>query len=197
LIAAICTYFYVQLGELVSSHPPSEVDLALRPWTGAWTQAAIVLTTSGLFPALLGVGICALLLGVLVPAWRARAFFAIAMNLAAWKISDALKDVFHRPRPEQWIWHRETSFSYSSGHATDAVVVYGLWALFLWKSGVPQPWRGMLAAALAIWALGVSWSRLALGVHYATDVIGGWLLGAIVLLVGFAVFDPLAGRVRT
>jgi undecaprenyl-diphosphatase len=188
---------YVQLGLLVSAQPPSDVDRYFRSWMGAATPAAIVFTESGLLPALAGVALVALLVAWRYPAWRARAFFAIGMNLVAWKVSDVCKDVFHRARPEQWVWHRETSFSYSSGHSTDAVVVYALWAYFVWRSDVPQPWRGIAAGVLALWALGVSWSRLALGVHFATDVLGGWLLAVVLLNLGFAIFDPLVSlRVR-
>ncbi|HXP94078.1 MAG TPA: phosphatase PAP2 family protein [Candidatus Binatia bacterium] len=197
LIAAIVAFFYVQLGVVVSSQPPAEFDLYFRLWLGTATPLAIVLTESGLLPALAGIAVVALLVAWRDPAWRGRALFAVALNLLAWKISDICKDLFHRPRPDQWVWHREASFSYSSGHATDAVVVYGLWAYFLWKSDLPQPWRGTLAALLALWALGVSWSRLALGVHYASDVLGGWLLGAALLVLGFAVVDPInIDRVR-
>jgi membrane-associated phospholipid phosphatase len=197
LIAAIFAYFYVQLGLVVSSEPPSGIDLAFRSWAGAATPLAIVFTESALLPALAAVGIVALAVAWLVPAWRGRAIFAVILNLVAWKTSDVCKDVFHRARPEQWVWHQETSFSYSSGHATDALVVYGLWVYFIWKSDVPQPWRGFSASALALWGIGVSWSRLALGVHYATDVIGGWVLGAVLVVLGFAVVDPISfDRVR-
>lgn len=197
MIAAIFAYLYVQLGILASSQPPSVLDLYFRSWMGAATPLAIVLTESGLLPALAAVGVVALLIAWRYPAWRPRAIFAIVLNLVAWKVSDVCKDLFHRARPEQWIWHRETSFSYPSGHATDALVVYGLWAYFVWRSELSRPWRGIVAGALALWALGVSWSRLALGVHYATDVVGGWLLGAALVNLGFAIFDPIESpRVR-
>ncbi|MGO8920552.1 MAG: phosphatase PAP2 family protein [Stellaceae bacterium] len=179
------------MGAIVSLQPPGDIDRSFRSWLGAATPLAIVLTESGLLPALAGIAVVALLVAWRYPAWRGRVLFAVALNLLAWKISDVCKDLFHRPRPGQSVWDHETSFSYSSGHATDAVVVYGLWAYFLWKSDLPQPWRGTLAALLALWALGVSWSRLALGVHYATDVLGGWLLGAALLALAFAVYDPL------
>lgn len=188
----MCAAFYVRLGNLVSHSAPSPFDLAFRHWMGAATPLAIVFTESGRLPALVGIGVVALIVAIVVPRWRARALFAIVMNLVAWRVSDVCKDIFERPRPPQWVWHQETSFSFSSGHATDAVVVYGLWALFLWKSEIPQPWRGILATVLALWGLGVSWSRLALGVHYASDVIGGWLLGAGLLALAFAVYDPIA-----
>ena len=187
----------MQLGLLAAGQPPSDVDRYFRSWVGAATPLAIVFTESGLLPVLAGIAVVALLIAWRYPAWRSRAIFAVVLNVAAWKISDACKDVFHRARPEQWVWHRETSYSYSSGHATDALVVYGLWAYFVWRSDLPQPWRGFVAAALGLWALGVSWSRLALGVHYATDVLGGWVLAIVLLNLGFAIFDPLeTPRVR-
>ncbi|HXF35270.1 MAG TPA: phosphatase PAP2 family protein [Candidatus Acidoferrales bacterium] len=191
LVAAILAYLYVELGKLAALAPPSNLDLAFRSWMGKATPLAIVFTESGLLPALAGIAVVALLAGWKFPQWRSRAVFAVVLNLVAWKVSDVCKDVFHRARPEQWVWHRETSFSFSSGHATDAVVVYGLWAYFLWRSTLPQPWRSGISLLLALWALGVSWSRLALGVHYATDVIGGWLLAGALMMLALAVYDPV------
>lgn len=63
--------------------------------------------------------------------------------------------------------------SFPSGHALGATVAFGLLVLL-----VPRGYR-TAAAVLAVVAVGlVSFSRLALGVHYLTDVVGGWLLGA-------------------
>jgi undecaprenyl-diphosphatase len=180
------------LGLAVHAGPPGAFDAAFIGWSGAATPLAIVFTTSGLFPALAGIAVVALIVAWRIPAWRKRALFAVVLNVVAWKLSDVTKDLFHRGRPPQWVWHQETSFSYSSGHATDALVVYGLWAYFIARSTIPQPARALATWALALWALGVSWSRLALGVHYATDVIGGWLLGGALLALAFALYDPEA-----
>jgi membrane-associated phospholipid phosphatase len=55
----------------------------------------------------------------------------------------------------------------------------------------------VLAPLLALWACGVVWSRLALGAHYVTDLIGGLLLGATALALAKAVAIALRTRLGT
>ncbi|MGA2396346.1 MAG: phosphatase PAP2 family protein [Candidatus Lustribacter sp.] len=94
--------------------------------------------------------------------------------------------------------HHETSWSFPSGHAMFAVVVYGLWSAYFARSDLPQPFRAALATAFALWALGVIWSRLALGAHFVTDLIGGVLFGVTMLAVAAAIAGgiPRLARVR-
>ncbi len=56
------------------------------------------------------------------------------------------------------------------------MLVYGLWAWFIWNSGLPRNVRAVVAPLFALWGCGVIWSRLALGAHYVTDLVGGVLL---------------------
>jgi membrane-associated phospholipid phosphatase len=57
-----------------------------------------------------------------------------------------------------------------------AVIISGLWALFVWKSNLPRGVRVVLTLALITWGIGAIWSRLALGAHYPSDLLGGVLL---------------------
>jgi len=175
------------LGSSASEQPPTGVDLAGRALAGELPYAALVFTASCWWYVLVALGIAAIALAVAVPAWRARVIFALVTTLAAWPCTDAIKNLFVRSRPEYWILHRETSWSYPSGHAMFAVVVYGLWSYYIATSSLPQPLRGVLAAATALWGLGVIWSRLALGAHYVTDVTGGVLFGITMLAIATSI----------
>jgi len=110
--------------------------------------------------------------------------------IVVWKTSDLAKIEFARPRPPHPIVP-EASASYPSGHADLAVFFYGLWAYYLWKSGMPLAWRIAAVAAATIWILALGWSRLALGAHYPTDVFGGYLFGAgwLALAIAFVTRD--------
>lgn len=68
--------------------------------------------------------------------------------------------------------------SFPSGHALGAVVAFGLVVLL-----VPRRFKVVAGLVGALAVLLVSYSRLALGVHYLSDVVGGWLLGVAWLLV--------------
>jgi undecaprenyl-diphosphatase len=166
--------------------------VAGRAAAGHATHVALVFTASCWWYVLVALGALAALLGWRVPAWRDRAIFSILTTLVAWQTSDALKDFFGRARPPYWYLHQETSYGYSSGHAMFAVVVYGVWSYYCATGPLPPPARRVLASGLALWGGAVIWSRLALGAHYVTDLIGGVLLGVAML----ALATIVAGGVR-
>jgi len=191
VVAAIA---YVRLGNAVSHVPPQGVDAAARGMTGEWPALAWILTESCLWPVLVAFGLLAIVLAVRSPAWRVRAIFFVLTTVAGWQTSDVLKNLFARPRPDYWIVHQETSFSYSSGHAMFAVIVYWLWAWFVLRSNLPAAVRLTIAVLAFVWGAGVIWSRLALGAHYPTDLAGGILLGAAVLALATLIARAVTGR---
>lgn len=97
--------------------------------------------------------------------------------------SEILKAYFGRERPDL-IPHlfTETSAAYPSGHANNAAVVYILFIMLVPQARHPG-WQ--LAAAFMIIVTGLS--RIMLGVHWPTDVIGGWMLGTSFALMAAAV----------
>jgi undecaprenyl-diphosphatase len=188
IIVALCAIAYVLLGNAVSHVPPAGIDLAGSALTGQAPQLATVLTASCFFPVLAVFDLLAIALAFRSKAWRSRAlFFAILLPIA-WKTSDALKNVFERPRPDYWIVYHETSFSYSSGHAMFAILVYGLWASFIFRSNLQPGFKYIAAPLLGLWAAGILWSRLALGAHYVSDILGGILLGVALVALGNAIY---------
>jgi membrane-associated phospholipid phosphatase len=193
-VALAATAAYVALGLYVTHHPPLPIDLAGRAFAGHATSLALLFTESCWWPALLVLGIIAVLVAVRYPAWRGRVVFALATTLVAWQVSDGLKVAFGRPRPDYWVLIHEPTYAYSSGHAMFALLVYGLWAWFIWDSDLPRPVRVVVAPLLALWGCGVIWSRLALGAHYVTDLAGGVLLGVTALALASAVAAAVRRR---
>jgi len=184
LAAALCCGF---LGASVSTAPPAGIDLAGFAVAGMWTPVALVFTASCWWPVLVSYAASAIVLAAFRPAWRARVAFSVLTTAIAWQGSDAIKNLFERSRPPYWVAIHETSWSYPSGHAMFAVVVYGLWSYYIATSGLPQPMRGVLAGVCAVWGVCVLWSRLALGAHYVTDLIGGVLFGITMLAIATAI----------
>jgi membrane-associated phospholipid phosphatase len=193
-VALVAAILYAGLGLAVSHVPPFGIDLAARPLAGHAQKLAYILSESCYWYVLLGYGIAWIVLAVLVPGWRARVIYANSTMLVTWQLSDFLKNLFRRPRPDYWVLIHEPTYSYSSGHAMFALLVYGLWAWFIWNSGLPRPLRLVLAPLLALWAGGIVWSRMALGAHYPTDLIGGILLGTTTLSLAAAIWAALRAR---
>src|SRR5450759_5778126 len=94
---------------------------------------------------------------------------------------------FYRPRPKlPWAQVRLV-YSFPSGHTMNAVVFYVALALIVWS--IQGRRAGLLAMVIAAAiAIGVGISRIYLGYHYLTDVVGGLLAGIAWLLVVGAAF---------
>lgn len=99
------------------------------------------------------------------------------------------KEALRRPGPVAVglaVYH-EYFFSFPSGHATIATAIYGYLAYYFWTE--TETWKNRLnilfAAGIAIAAVG--FSRMYLGAHYLSDVIGGFLLGLLWLIIGICV----------
>jgi undecaprenyl-diphosphatase len=120
------------------------------------------------------------------PSWRARIVFSLAMLLLCWQAADLFQHVFARPRPVDWVVRHETAFSYPSSHAAISFGFYGLWAALLWRSDFPRIVRVAAPLAMVVFSLAICWSRLALGAHYLTDLVGGALLACALVSGGLA-----------
>lgn len=114
--------------------------------------------------------------------WQSGAALVVT-SIIANLVSDGLKDHFLRPRPEL-VPHLDhvTSLSYPSGHATSAALVYLLFAAL-----VPTAHRGRWLAGGALATLLTGLSRVALGVHWPSDVLAGWMVGGAFALFALAV----------
>jgi undecaprenyl-diphosphatase len=172
---------YVALGAAVSFRPPGTFDFAFQAWLGNGLRLAYIGYRSGLFQTYAVLCTATIVAAIWLPRWRGRVAFAIGALLLTWILSDRFKEFFHRPRPDHWLLVHETSPSYSSGHAALGLAFYGLWALMIWRSELPLGVRAGASLLLFAWSVLIDWSRLAMGAHYATDIIGGWLL-AIALI---------------
>ena len=195
-VALVAAILYVWLGAAVSHVPPHGIDLAGRALAGQSQHLALLFTRSCLWYSLAVLGLIAVAVAIRFPAWRPRVIYAVPTTLITWQVSDAVKIFFHRPRPGYWNLIHEPTYAYSSGHAMFAVLVYWLWAWFIWNSDLPRRVRIVVAALFALWGCGVIWSRLALGAHYVTDLIGGILLAVTALGVASAIAAAIRGRAR-
>jgi membrane-associated phospholipid phosphatase len=117
--------------------------------------------------------------GILV--YRHEAFPALILAIAlsgSWLLNGIFKSFFRRKRPDLWASSkRPMDYSYPSGHSMSAISFYGLLAAILTQYlSVPL---GITAPLAAFLTLGVGFSRVYFGVHWPTDVLSGWVAGAI------------------
>lgn len=186
----------------VSWHPLMALDGDIARTTHHWavghrgiTHAARILTDWVWDPLTMRV-LCAAAAAWLL--WRRRApwlalWVAVACTLAA-LVQNCLKAAVGRARP---VWpdplDSAHNAAFPSGHAMTATVVCGLLLWLLHRYGAGRLlWRTALALAV-VSVVGVGWTRVWLGVHWPSDVVGGWLLGALVAALTVASYERWHG----
>ena len=179
-IALALSALFLTLGNAVDHHPdPGWLMMYEIGWVNHSTLIAWWLTWFGWIDILLPLAIALAVIAIRFPAWRSRMIFAIVSLLLAWQGTDLFQHFFARPRRLDWIVKHETAFSYPSSHTAIATAFYLLLAVFVARSALPG--RAWFVSAIAALALGVMWSRLDLGAHYLTDIVGGILWGGTIV----------------
>jgi undecaprenyl-diphosphatase len=120
---------------------------------------------------------------------RRLAVFLVVTGLLGGAIDTIVKIIVDRPRPslEDPIATAH-GMSFPSGHAMTAFVGYGA-LLLVFIPRIPKSWRKPLWVTALLLIVAIGFSRLALGVHYISDVVGGYLLGAAWLTASTAAFS--------
>ena len=129
--------------------------------------------------------------------WQPLALLAAAVGGAV-GLYDIVKPLIGRPRPPPAIWIGHYSgAAFPSGHAAQSVAFYAMLAIVLGAGRSPRA-KTVLWSAAALIALAVGGSRIYLGAHWLTDVLGGYALGACwvatVVIVMLAARSPGTGR---
>jgi membrane-associated phospholipid phosphatase len=151
---------------------------ALIAWWLTWTCYLYVLAP---------LAVVLLLVAWRMPSWRGRIILSVVVLLLCWQGADFFQHYFMRPRRLDWVVRHETAFSYPSSHAAIAGGFYALWAGLLYASDLPRRVRTIAAACLLVLAVAICWSRLVLGAHYVTDLVGGALLAATLVSAALAI----------
>jgi membrane-associated phospholipid phosphatase len=185
--------FFVWLGMQIHAGPPTVFDLAGRAalrslespemsalmWGASVYGAPVRLSPLGLVAA-----------GVFLNrGWRRGALLVIVTLVGAWLLDTGLKLLFARDRPRAFFdyYPAPESYSFPSGHALFAVCFFGGLAVLLTRRLQSR------ALQAAVWLVAVA--VVLLGVHYPTDVLGGFAVG-VTWVTAVALGDRLAERRR-
>jgi len=98
-------------------------------------------------------------------------------------IMASLKLFFSRPRPLTPLLEAVKGFSFPSGHAMSSVTFYGLLMYIVWHEVTNKTLKWTLIAFFALFILAIGFSRIYLRVHYASEVLAGFAMGAIWLVI--------------
>lgn len=193
ILAALLLAAAVVLGWLSSSGALAAVDGA---WNALMIDLRVPLTVDAAYVlnALGGGWVATLLTPALILAllfalrrWRAAVYAAVTLLLSV-ALTQLLKEIFGRARPEELLVASDYG-SFPSGHTANAATV--AMVLFLVFR------RRWVAVAGIVWVAAMAWSRTALSVHWLTDTVGGLLVGVGTALLVAALIGRWALRPRT
>lgn len=94
-----------------------------------------------------------------------------------------LKSLFMRDRPYDLMIITETGYSFPSGHAMASLGFYGFIIYLLWHFNLDKKFKILFSTLLSILIILIGQSRIYLGVHYASDILAGYLVSASYLII--------------
>lgn len=195
--ASFAALFFVILGYVVKFYPQqlvgfdSSIQTSLRGDFPAlatlfWTRITLLGNVTVLLP------ICLLVAFFCYQKkWKIEGYFILFSFAVMGGVSTALKYVYQRPRPSiEWLIHT-TSYSFPSWHAASTLMIAGVMVILIQQHMKPSFMKRLVQLGLIVLAMLVGISRIYVGVHYPTDIIGGWLLATTLLQLLFPFYDRL------
>ena len=115
---------------------------------------------------------------------------SICINLVVVTIlNQLLKRLLQRPRPTEFRIIEETGYSFPSGHSMVSMAFYGylIYLIYRFVKNKYLKWISIVLLSLLICLIGIS--RIYLGVHYTSDVLGGFLISISYLVIYISAFN--------
>lgn len=130
---------------------------------------------------------------LVIPTTRSRIGLPMAVTAAcSVLIYKGLKLIFLRPRPDVSL-HLITQggYSFPSGHSLNGIVCYGILIYLIRTNCRNRKAANILTVLLTALIILIGWSRIFCGVHYVTDVLGGWSMGIAILMAATIIIDKI------
>jgi undecaprenyl-diphosphatase len=197
-VLGVCLFLFGILAEGIRDGEVFLMDTLATPFFHALASPAMdalmnFFTTMGSVLVIPILYAAAMIVLVVQRRYGAALFLTVASG-GALLLNGAMKLFFERPRPQLPWANVLPDYSFPSGHTMNSVAFYGGLAVIIW-SIAGRRWGIVAVIAAAVLCTLIGISRIYLGYHYFTDVIGGALAGISWLLITMAVFRvrPLAG----
>jgi membrane-associated phospholipid phosphatase len=180
-VVIVFVVFGVVIAMIRSSSGVVSLDLTVTRWAAAHATSLSLSVFGWITLAGGTVVVVAVAVVTTVSAWRRRGHWSVALFFLVvlagqLALSNLVKVAVERVRPDMPPLHVLSGPSFPSGHATAAAATWAAVALVLSRGASPRT-RAVLAGAAVAIAVAVACSRVFLGAHWASDVVGGLLLG--------------------
>ena len=109
-------------------------------------------------------------------------------------VNQVIKHIIRRPRPNVLRLVEESGYSFPSGHSMVSMAFYGIIIYLVYKNVSNKYLKWILIILLSLLILSIGFSRIYVGVHYFTDVAGGFLLGLAYLIIYINICNKRIGK---
>lgn len=200
LVVVVLGLAAIVLTEAVVHHRAlRDLDGPFRDWvighrSGFWTEVMVGASRFGSTPSL---AVIVLAAGAWL-VWRgskADALLLVGGSAGGFALGPVLKAIVERPRPalsDHVVFVH--SWSYPSGHSLNSMVALGLLTVLAVRARPGGLRRTVLTALGVVLVAVVGFSRVYLGVHWPSDVLAGWLIGALWIIVCVTIAQLVRGN---
>lgn len=137
----------------------------------------------------IGISVFTMVLLFFVLHHRMELVLFVWVALGSYVLNTMMKLWFQRERPNIHRLIEEVGYSFPSGHSMAAFSMYGGIAYLLWRHMKKRKERIFLIIFTVLMTGGIGWSRIYLGVHYPSDVIGGYAASGAWLMLSIGIFE--------
>ena len=203
LLLAFLLFFTWAFFEVVDALRENEVtafDHAIinevQSWINEGRTKQMVFITDLASVTFLSIATAAITLFLIIRKRYGWALFFFLVNALGGLFNSTLKELFKRQRPDILPLIEQSGYSFPSGHSMGSFIFYGTLSFMLFRllKGKWEKTVGAVAAACMIILVGVT--RIYLGVHYPSDVIGGFSIGAAWLFFCIMMFHFSEYRIK-
>lgn len=192
--ALICFAF---ISFQISLNETNSFDTVVREWIYGLRnplseKILIFFTYLGNWQSLVGLAVIL----ILIPKTRKNIGVPMAVTaITSTIIYSIAKDMFERQRPDVSLHLiNQGGYSFPSGHSMNGLVFFGILIYLVRRNCESKKGANILTLIMIALILIIGFSRVFVGVHYPTDVLGGWSLGTVILMGAMVVIDELEFR---
>ncbi|MBQ6402231.1 MAG: phosphatase PAP2 family protein [Firmicutes bacterium] len=198
IIAAAALAGFAVILICVATGHTAGFDDPVRNWfyslrSESLTKVVIVITN--LASKWVIIGLCILLL--IIP--RTRIPFGLPLSAGALGmilLNSLIKHLVQRPRPDVPHLAEEVGYSFPSGHSITSMFFYGLAIFLVWQNSKNRRLNIVLTVLLAIPMILIGPTRIYLGVHFPTDVLGAWCLAIAGIVLAVEILEARSRAVQ-
>lgn len=205
LAFVLCIFFSIAFGyiaAMVGNESIAHFDTAVigfvqgleAPWL---TSIMKVFTWIGSGNVVASIALIGFIVLYFLLRYRLQAILLIAVVAGSVSLNRALKVYFKRERPEIHRIMDANGFSFPSGHSMMAFALYAIIAYIAWRNVKTPMRRVVLVLFTAFMIITIGTSRIYLGVHYPSDIVGGFAASALWVTIAISVYAYFQNRRTT